>query len=203
MGRRLDPARVVLAALLLAAGAIGLSGCFDAPKLEDRWTRIDLVHANVAAFQALPLGAPESIDVVADITYRDIVTGYAIADLRVAPGVSPGQLQVSPDANRMAMASAIDTLLAHSYSVGRATHAVTGWDHLIQRLELSFRGQVPAVLDTTNTTGGALFLVCYLGAGQRVERLGQADTLLVTPFTSAAYRILPVGMTFQAAAGAP
>lgn len=192
--------RTVLAAALLAAGAVLLAGCFDAPKLEDRWTRLDVVESNVSAFQTLTLGARESIHVVADVTYRDIVTGFAIADLRVAPTLVPGLLQVSPDADRQRMAADIDTLLARSTSLGRSTRAVTGWDHLIQRIAFDFHGNVPAVLDSTGTAGGAVFLVCYLGSGERVRRLGQDDTLVVTPFASGPFHILPVGMTFRTAA---
>ncbi len=192
--------RSVLAASLLAAGAALLAGCFDSPKLEDRWTRLDVVESNVSAFQTLTLGAPESLHVVADVTYRGIVTGFAIADLRVAPTLTPGLLQISPTADRQRMATDIDTLLARSTSIGRATRAVTGWDHLIQRIDFDFTASVPAVLDSTNTAGGALFLVCYLGSGERLRRLGQPESLIVTPFGSAAYRILPVGMTFRTAA---
>jgi hypothetical protein len=191
--------RRVAAAALLVAGASLLTGCFDAPRLEDRWTRIDLAETNVAAFQTLTLGAPESIHVQADITYRSILTGFAIADLRVSPSLPASSLHLEPTAPRDVMAADVDTLLAHSYSVGRATRAVTGWDHLIQRVEFTFNGHVPAVLDSTSATGGGLFLVCYLGAGERVRRLGMDDTLVVTPFTSSTYKILPVGITFRTA----
>ena len=187
---------------LLAAGASLLAGCFDAPTLEDRWTRVDLVSENVSQFQSMPLGAPESLSVTADITYRAIVTGYAVADLRVSPTLPPGSLHLDPNASRTVMAADVDSLLAHSYSVGRATQAVTGWDHLIQRVTLSFTGHVPAVLDSTNTTGGGLFLVCYLGTGDLQRRFAMSDTLVVTPFPSGPYKILPVGMTFRTPAAA-
>jgi hypothetical protein len=136
-----------------------------------------------------------------DITYRSILTGFAIADLRVSPTMTPASVHVTPDAPRQPMAQDIDSLLQNSYSVGRATRAVTGWDHLIQRIDFSFNAAVPAVLDSTGMSSGGLFLVCYLGSGDRVERIGMSDTLIVTPFKSADYRILPVGMTFQPAAG--
>ena len=200
--RKGHPGRLAVT-LLLAGGALVLGGCFDAPKLEDRWSRIDLAGSNVTAFQSMSLGASESIHVTADITYRSIITGFAIAELRVSPTLAPTALHITPDGSRLQMAQDIDTLLAHSYTIGRATRAVTGWDHLIQRLEFSFNGAVPAMLDSSGTTGGGLFLICYLGAGDKVERLGQPDTLIVTPFPSATYRILPVGMTFSTGSAAP
>ena len=197
-----SPARLAAAALLLT-GPLVLGGCFDAPKLEDRWSRIDLVGGNVTAFQDMPLGAPESISVQADITFRSILTGFVIADLRVSPTMAPTSVHVTPTASRQPMAQDIDSLLQHSYTVGRATRAVTGWDHLIQRVDLGFHGMVPAVLDSSGMTGGGLFLLVYLGSGDKVERIGLPDTLIVTPFRSADYKILPVGMTFHTVTGAP
>jgi hypothetical protein len=199
-GTGLRAGRVALA-VLVAAGAGVLAGCFDAPRLEDRWTRVDLQGANVAAFQTLTLGATESVSVHAAITYRQILTGYAVAELRVSPTMPPGSLPINPDATRLPMAQAIDSLLQHSVSIGRATRAVTGWDHLIQGLDFSFSAAVPLVLDSTGTTGGGVFMVCYLGSGDKVRRLGQADTIVVTPFKSAEYQILPVGMKFRTVAG--
>ena len=197
---RIGTIRRGAAVAMLVLGASALCGCFDAPKLEDRWSRVDIADANVAAFQTLTLGAPESIHVSADITYRSILTGFAIAELRVSPTLTPTMLHVTPNASRQPMAADIDTLLLHSYSIGRATRAVTGWDHLIQRIDFGFHANVPTVLDSTGTTGGGLYLVCYLGAGDLQRRIGMNDTLVVTPFRSADYKILPVGMTFNAVA---
>jgi hypothetical protein len=187
MRRRLLPAAVLLAA------ATTVSGCFDEPKIEDRWTRIDIQGANVAQSQAMPAGSSESLFVSTNVTYRSIITGYAVADLRVSSG--PGSANVAPDAPREAMASAIDGLLASSTSVGRRTRAITGWDHLIQHLDFGFRAAIPDTLPP----GGGLFLLVYLGSGDKIERLGQPDTIIVTPYRSGDYQILPIGMTFQAA----
>lgn len=176
-------------------GAFVTTGCFDEPKLEDRWTRLDLVHSSVAAFQPLTLGAHESLAASVDVTYRAILTGFAVADLRLSPDFTPTTMSLTPEMARLPMAQRIDTLLAHSVSIGRATRAVTGWDHLIERVDFSFGANVPATLDTTGAGGGGLFLVCYLGSGERLRRLGQEDSLIVTPFGSEAYQVLPVGLT--------
>jgi len=37
-------------------------------------------------------------------------------------------------------------------------------------------------------------MLCYMGDGVRVERQGQPDTIIVTPWVSTAYQILPVGL---------
>ncbi len=192
--------RAAVALVVATLGASVLGGCYDAPKLEDRWTRVDLESANVSAFQTLTLGAAESVTVNASVTYRQILTGYAVAELRVSPTTTPGALPINPDATRLPMAQAIDSLLVNSVSIGRATQAVTGWDHLIQHLGFRFNVAVPVVLDSTGTGGGAVFLVCYLGSGDRVRRLGMADTIIVTPFKSAEYQVLPFGITFRTAA---
>lgn len=184
----------LLRVTFVAALAAATSGCFDAPKLEDRWTRLDLASASVTPYQALTLGARESLTVSFDVTYRAILTGYAVADLRWSEDYSPVTLPMTPDMARLPMAQRIDTLLAHSVSVGRSTRAVTGWDHLVQRFDMAFGANVPAVLDSTGAGGGGLFLVCYLGAGDLQRRLGMEDTLIVTPFTSEQYQVLPVGL---------
>jgi hypothetical protein len=105
-------------------------------------------------------------------------------------------LTLDPNADRMRMASDMDRLLATSVSMGREARAVTGWDHLIQHIDFAFTGVVPgSVTDSTGSgpTAG-LFLVCYLGSGIKVERPSGIDTVIVTPYPSAPYQILPVGL---------
>jgi hypothetical protein len=204
--RRRQAARVIvpLAALLL------VPGCLGKPKITDRWSRIDLLGANVSNGQVITPGVRESLSVSTNIIYRSILTGFAVADLRVSGTISPAAVQVAPDAPREQMAYDIDAVLANSVSVGRATRAVTGWDHLMQRLDLSFAGDVPASLPVAQAPAGApvgVFLLVYLGSGQKIERIDGSDTLLVTPFKSTDYQILPVGVTLSlpapVAAGAP
>lgn len=182
-----------LAALLL------VPGCLGRPGVQDRWSRIDLLGANVTNLQPITPGVPESLSVSADLYYRSILTGFAVADLRVSGTLAPGAVQVSPDAPRDVMASDIDQVLANSVSVGRATRAVTGWDHLIQHLDLAFSGTVPASMPAGQAPSGrpvGAFLIVYLGSGQKIERVDGGDTLIVTPFNSTAYQILPIGVSF-------
>ena len=186
--------------MVLAVPACALAGllasCFDEPKLEDRWTRVDVTGASVMPNQALPPSSSQTITIGADITYRRIVTGFAVAELRASTTVPTSGVIVVPDAPRLPMAQDIDRILASSVTMGRATRAVTGWDHLIQHIDFTFTGVTPAA---TDPGAQGLFLLCYLGSGQRVELQGGGDTIIVTPFLSEPTQILPVGMELAVA----
>jgi hypothetical protein len=183
-------------ALLLGIAASLLSGCLGAPRLEDRWTRVDIVGSNTVPYQVMPVGT-DSFAVHARVTYRTILTGYMVVELRGSTTMAPTSVEITPLAPRLAMAQQIDSVLSHSVTLGRVTRAVTGWDHLIQEFDLGFNGTVPASLTDSSGTGApaGLFLLCYLGSGQKIERVNQPETLLVTPFASSQYQILPVGMS--------
>ena len=186
---------MVLAAPACAI-AVLLAGCFDEPKLEDRWTRLDVTGASLAPNQVLPPSSSQTITLGADITYRRIVTGFAVAELRASTTVPASGVIVVPNAPRLPMAQDIDRILASSVSMGRATRAVTGWDHLIQHIDFTFTGVTPAA---TDPGAHGLFLLCYLGSGQKVELQGGGDTIIVTPFLSEPTQILPVGMELAVA----
>jgi len=47
-----------------------------------------------------------------------------------------------------------------------------------------------------------VFLLVYLGSGQKIERIDGSDTLIVTPFKSAQYEVLPIGVTLALPASA-
>lgn len=184
-GRSRLGAFVALAGLSLAT-----SGCLGEPEVEDRWTRVDIAGASLTPYQEVQAGSTVPITGQMTVTYRAILTGIAVAELR-ASTVAAASVVLSPDADRPPMATDIDRILANSVTLGRATRAVTGWHHLIQRIDFAFDGVVPAMADS-NSAG--LFLVCYLGDGEEVERADGSDSLVVTPFDSGTYQILPVGM---------
>ena len=167
-----------------------------APKLEDRWTRLDLRGANLAVGAPVAAGSTIPVQVSSDITFRKILTGFAVAELRASTRFTPGMLQLRPDGDRLRMASDIDQLLATSVSMGRMTRAITGWDHLIQHIDFAFTGTVPGTVTDSVGTGpvAGLFLVCYLGSGVKQEQPSGADSIIVTPFPSNLYQVLPVGL---------
>jgi hypothetical protein len=194
---RATPAARAWPGLLLGLATVLLAGCLGEPGIDEQWTRIDIEGSNIAPNSALAPDTLRDITVSTALTYRSIITGFAVADLRASGVLGPGDVEVHPDASRLTMAHDIDRVLANSVSVGRATRAITGWNHLIQRIDFSFTGWAPAAIDTSVAPPGSTvsyFLVCYLGEGDEVERQDGTDTLIVTPFKSDEYKILPIGM---------
>lgn len=182
--------------VLVLLCAAPLVGCLGEPEIEDRWTRLDVTASSVSPYQAMPPGTVP-ITVGVDITYRRILTGFAVAELRASSTVSAANVVINPDADRVRMAYDIDRILANSVTMGRMTRAVTGWDHLIQHIDFAFTGTVPATLDSAGVPLGppaGLFLLCYMGSGEEVRLANGTDSIVVTPFPSGTYQILPVGM---------
>ena len=195
--------RAVLGVAVLAAALVLTTsgGCLDEPEIEDRWTRLDLEASSLGTGTVVSQAALDSITVTTSITYRSIITGFAVAELR-ASSLSASDVAVGLDAPRVTMASDIDRLLANSVSLGRATRAITGWDHLIQRIDFNFRATAAPAVDPSGAAARGYFLLCYLGSGDEVERADGSDTRIVTPFVSSQRQILPVGLTMMPPAGA-
>ena len=179
---------------LVTLGATVLSGCFGKPKLDDSWTRIDLVSSNIVPGQAVTAGTMVPITLSAELTYRSVLTGFAVAELRASTSLTAMDVQVGPNAPRLRMAQDIDRILANSVSMGRGIRAFTGWDHLIQRMDFSFNGSLLAAPDSTGAPATGLFLLCYFGSGVKIELPSGADSIAITPLNSANYELLPVGM---------
>jgi hypothetical protein len=184
---------IALATLATLAG-----GCLGTPKLEDRWTRIDLVSSSLSPNQAIGVGAMVPITMSSEITYRSIVTGYAVAELRASTSIAPTSVLIGPNAPRLRMAQDIDRILANSVSMGRGIRAITGWDHLIQRVDFSFNASLLAAPDTTGLPASGVFLLCYIGSGVKIELPSGADSIAITPLPSTNYELLPVGMPLTA-----
>jgi hypothetical protein len=180
----------------------GFSGCLDEPEIEDRWTRLDVVSSSLAPGQSVAPGSTLQVSARTSITYRRILTGFAVTELRASGAFSLNDVTLHPEAARVAMAQHIDSILANSVSLGRATRAVTGWDHLVQELDVGFSGTVPAAADSAGNPVG-LFLISYLGSGVEVEQPDGSDSLVVTPFPSVPYEILPVGIELVISSGGP
>jgi hypothetical protein len=130
-----------------------------------------------------------NVSVTGRVTYRDIVTGFMVAEVRYSPTLTPLSLPLDIDEHTEECAASVDQILANSVTAGRATRAITGWDHLMQDVNLSFTAAVPpAVL-----TSGGLFLVLYMGSGDEIELANGEDSLVVTPFISRDMEILHTG----------
>jgi len=192
-GHRLAAVAALAAATMLLCGF----GCLDEPEIKDRWTRVDIQNSNLTPNQAFAPGTQIPVTVRAQITYRKIITGFAVAELRRST-VPANSVVVHPEAERVTMANSIDAILANSVTLGRSTHAFTGWDHLQQVFDFSFTGVAPAATDSSGAPVG-FFLVCYMGEGEEIEIGGGQDSLVVTPFPSVPYELLPVGMELTVA----
>ena len=171
------------------AAALVLGSCLGEPEVDERWTLLEMVSVSPEPNQARSASQPLNVSVGGRITYRDIVTGFVVAEVRYSPTLTPYSLPLDKDEHNETCAASIDQILANSVTAGRATRAITGWDHLMQDVNLSFTATVPpAVL-----TGGGLFLVLYLGSGDEIELESGEDSLVVTPFVSNQREILHTG----------
>jgi hypothetical protein len=189
---------VLPAAVLLAAIA---AGCLDSPSVEETWTRIEILSAVPATREGIVGQADVPVEVRARITYREILTGFLVADLRSAPGIAPGDVDLvddpDDDEDGLDVAREVDAILMSSTSVGVEAIEITGFDHLIQEATLEFDVTVP---DTS--AAGGLFLLVYFSSD--VEELedengNEIDSILVTPTLSTERDILSAGDAIEAA----
>ena len=187
----------------VAALALVLGGCLGEPELEDRWTRVDTDGESVRVIASGTAGVACSVSVRTTVTYRKILTGFAVSELRATTAVPLSAFADGEDGDRLAMAQAIDVLLQNSVGLGRATRAVTGWDHLIQELPMQFIGGVPVAFDTSAFAPGLpvhLFLVSYLADGEEIELADGSDSLVITPMISTDREVLPIAQAIDPAA---
>ena len=71
---------------------------------------------------------------------------------------------------------------------------MTGYDHLMQDIRLSFTAQLP---DTP--ASGGVYLLLYMGAGDEIRLEDGRDSLVVTPFISTEYEVLHTGFALGVA----
>ena len=173
-----------------------LAGCLGEPEIEDRWTRIDVLEASLQPGQVL-LDESIAVTVRSEIVYRSVMSGFVVAEIRVSDAIAIDQTQIAPDAPRHAMAAHIDSVLANSVTAGRGVRPMVGWDHLVRGFELSFTARVPAVSDSAASLPG-IFLLTYLAEGEEIRLVDGRDSLVVTPYVSSEYEILPVGLELLA-----
>lgn len=196
----LHPLRPV-AAVVVAAALAAFSGCLDEPDVDERWTLLEMLESDPVSQAQIAAGGPVPVRVQGRITYRAIHTGVLVAELRYSPTISPADLALDPDTHDEDQARQVDFLLANSITAGRATKAVTGFDHLMQDVDLEFDGWIPPEMTATGAPSGGLFLVMYLGEGDEVRIEGGRDSLVVTPFPSLEYEILSTGLELQVVGG--
>jgi hypothetical protein len=180
--------RMVVATLPTTLLLFTLVGCLGEPEIDERWTLVEFLSASPGPATAAPGGQPLDVAVRGRITYRQIHTGFFVAEVRYSPNIPATNVVLDPLQHTAEIASDVDRILANSVTAGRATRAVTGFDHLMQEFDLNFTAQVPDSL-----LGGGLYLLLYMGEGEEIELQDGTDSLVVTPFPSGAYEILHSG----------
>jgi hypothetical protein len=190
------PAAVALAAAVLAV----LPGCLNEPEIDERWTLLELLQSSPVSQARIASDATVAVNVMGRITYRAIHTGFLVAELRYSPTLTAADLALDPAMHDLDQARMVDLVLENSVTAGRATRAVTGFDHLMQDIDLSFDGWVPAEMTASwpdsGMTGG-LFLLLYLADGDEIEIGGGRDSLVVDAFLSRDFEILGTGLELQ------
>lgn len=168
-----------LASLLL------LSGCLGEPEIEDRWTRLDVVEVEDGAID--PETDDPALRIRGRITYRTILTGSLIMEIRSSDTFGAKDLDLREEADRLVATRQIVTLLESSGTQASATRVATGFDRLIQEVDFFFPGSLP-----TPGPGGSLYAVFYFGDVDEIDVPGeQEDIVVITARDFEAEHILP------------
>ena len=189
------PRRISQRALLalLMFSAVALMSCLDEPDIDETWTKLEFLSVTPGPKQAPSASQPINVSLKGRVTYRSILTGFVVAEVRYSPTIAPASVLLNPDEHTLRDAESIDLILANSVTTGRATRASTGFDHLMQDVNFNFTAQVPAAA----ASGGGLYLLLYMGEGEEVERVNDTDTLIVTPFVSTQKEVLHTGFAIN------
>jgi len=194
---------LILAVLL---GMPALVGCLGEPEIDERWTLLEMMTSDPVPGENLPVDQPLSVQVSGRITYRAIRTGFLVAEVRYSDSLSPAAVGLDPDDHSLNTAHRVERVLNNSVTAGRATRAVTGFDHLMQDVTLNFEAIVPPNMftgDPDSVANRGLFLVLYLGDGEEIELQDGRDSLVVTPMPVDQYEVLYTGFALDLLAPAP
>jgi hypothetical protein len=175
--------------------SIALAGCLGEPEIDDRWTKVEMLEMSPQPAQALPGDQPIAVNIKGRITYRRILTGFLVAEVRYSDTIGPATVALDPAEHTLECSKDVDRILANSVTAGRATRAVTGFDHLMQDIDLNFTAQVPQELFAANDRG--LYLLLYMGDGDEIQLQNGRDSLVVTPFVSENVEVLHTGFALD------
>jgi len=181
---------------LWVLGLVLAAGCLDEPEIDERWTLVEMLATSPGPGANLPADRDIDISVTGQITYRDIETGFLVAEARYAENLDRTGLVLDHTVHELGSALEIERILENSVTAGRATKAVTGFDHLMQTVDLSFTARVPGALGAAppdSATYRNLFLVLYMGEGEEIELQNGVDSLVVTPFRVEETQVLFTG----------
>ncbi|MCA9752098.1 MAG: hypothetical protein KC591_07900 [Gemmatimonadetes bacterium] len=192
----------------VALAGLVSAGCLGEPPIEDRWTKLEIMSGPSAV--AVTEGTPSEIALSARITYRELLTGAVVAEVRASDTLTPADVDFTTD-DWLARAQMVDLVLRNSRSLGFVARPSTGFDHLIRDYDLSIEaaGVTPpmpddVVADTTAvgpTTG--LFLLLYFGDVDEVRLSTGEEIEVVTPFFTDEYEILATGIALESGSPTP
>jgi len=184
----------------LALAVVFVASCLGEPEIDERWTLLEMQESRPAPTQTSSASQPLDISVSARVTYRRIITGFLVAEVRYSDVIQPRDVALDPGLHTLPAAQDVDAILANSVTAGRATRAVTGWDHLMQDIDFSFTAQVPAAMfpgGAGTPPVGGLYLLLYMGSGDEIELQNGRDSLVVTPFVSTDREVLHTGYALR------
>lgn len=170
------------------------SGCLGKPEIEDTWTRLDVFSPEQGA--DVPVGAGSTIVLEGEVVYRSILTGAIVAEIRVSDTVAPTQVDLGNTDSRVAVLEDVDRILQNSTSGGFGAVMFTGWDHLIQGVEITFDAEIPSP-----PPGGGVYLLFYLADAEEEELPTGEKILIIDPFDFRATEVLPIGVELNPTTG--
>lgn len=183
-------ARITLV-LALCVGVF--AGCLGEPPIEERWTFLEMMSFDVPDSAALAPGDRVTVAVDARVTFRQLMTGFLVGEVRVSSSLTPDSLALD-DEDLILVSENVDRLIANSTPVSRDVKGLAGFPQLRRRVPFEFDVTVPANSGPVFTPGAGpvtgLFLVLYMGEGEEIELEDGRDSLVVTPFTTHENEIL-------------
>ena len=187
---------------LLGAVLVTFPSCLSEPPIEERWTLLEIVEASPMSLEAFQGSAPVPVTVRARITYREILTGFLVVELRESVTLADGDTRFELAEHYLDIARDVDLVLANSTAIGSDTVPVTGFDHLIQEIDLSFEAN-PAQGAQASPRGSegrsprasaGLFLVLYFSDDvEEVELESGEEIEVIDPVLSTEADILSTG----------
>jgi hypothetical protein len=192
--------------VIILGAAFTYAGCLGEPPVEKRWTLLELQAAAPTMGDPFAAGGAPQFTVQAKATYREIFSGFLVAELRYSDSLAVGDVFLDPHTKdkHLDVARAVDRVLQSSVTAGRNAKAVVGFDHLMQQADLSFTAFDPRgrALPGYGPVGsnGTFFLLLYLAHGDKVELPSGRDTLLLDPVLSTDLDVLSTGVEILPAA---
>jgi hypothetical protein len=175
------------------AVAAGIAGSLGEPPLEDRWTSLEILNSSEDDSASVDLASGDTCQMTARITFRQILTGAIVSELRASSTITTDMVELNPDEQIRGTARDVDYILQNSVTAGRDFHSVTGYPELRREFSFNTTGFVPTDTTLTGPIIG-LFLVLYMGDEEEIELADGRDSIVITPFESERYQILHKGI---------